>query len=78
MSYCSQKKLDLLKNESVKSPEFIGNVSNQNIHGLPVYDYIMVTHPKFIEPTKTLADFHRQKNNLRHRPVFGFCSIPGF
>ena len=45
-------------------PTFVSEVANQNIHGLPLYDFIIVTHPNFLKASETLADHHRQVDNF--------------
>lgn len=47
------------------TPEFVENVANQNLHGLPQYDMIIVSHPKFLSASETLAEFHRQNDQLK-------------
>jgi len=49
---------------SFSSPEFIGRVTNQNLHGIGQVDYIIVTHPLFLADADRLAQFHRDKSNL--------------
>ena len=44
---------------SYSSPELIGQVSNQNLHGLAQADMIIVCHPDFWSEAERLADFHR-------------------
>ena len=40
-------------------------VPNQNIHGLPAAEMVIITHPNFISQAEKLANAHRQKDNLR-------------
>ncbi|MCX8018956.1 MAG: type IX secretion system sortase PorU [Chitinophagaceae bacterium] len=47
------------------TPVFEGTVANQNLHGLPPADYIIITHPLFRQLAERLAEFHRQKSLLR-------------
>jgi len=49
---------------SFSPPEYIGKVSNQNLHGTGQEDYIIVTHPLFLADAERLAQFHREKSNL--------------
>ena len=42
-------------------PHFIGSIENQNIHGASQPDYIILTHPNFINAANRLASYH---NNL--------------
>jgi hypothetical protein len=44
---------------SYLSPDLIGSVSNQNLHGLPQADMLIVCHPDFWSEAERLAEFHR-------------------
>lgn len=44
------------------SPELIGHVDNQNLHGLPQADMIIVAHPDFMTEAERLVNFHRQND----------------
>ncbi len=46
-------------------PEFAGDVPNQNLHGLGVPDFLIVTHPDFVQASQTVADFHRNNDGMR-------------
>ena len=45
-------------------PVFAGTVANQDLHGAPVADYIMVVHPDFLPEAQRLAAFHEQYSGL--------------
>ncbi|WP_170264987.1 type IX secretion system sortase PorU [Salibacter halophilus] len=45
-------------------PSYSGKVKNQNLHGLSAAEYLIVSHPKFINEAERLADFHRDYSNL--------------
>jgi len=47
------------------SPQYVGKVENQNLHGIGQVDYIIVTSPAFVDAANRLADFHRQHSGLR-------------
>lgn len=50
---------------SFMSPILIGQVANQNLHGLSANtEYIIITHPLFEEEAETLAQFHREYSDL--------------
>ncbi|MEI6456772.1 MAG: type IX secretion system sortase PorU, partial [bacterium] len=49
---------------SFSSPEFIGKVATQDLHGISQVDYIIVSHPVFMADAERLAQFHRDQNNL--------------
>ena len=51
-------------NETLPTPEFVEEVTNQNLHGLSNIDYIIVTASKFIEQAKRLARLHQTYSNL--------------
>jgi hypothetical protein len=40
-------------------PEFVGEIENQNLHGLNVPEFIIISHPGFLNSAEKLADFHR-------------------
>lgn len=46
-------------------PEFVEEVANQNLHSLPQYEMIIVTHPNFMEASEKLAEFHRSSDNMK-------------
>ncbi|MCU0442372.1 MAG: type IX secretion system sortase PorU [Bacteroidia bacterium] len=37
---------------------------NQNLHGLPQADVLIITHPQFINESNALANFHRTRSGL--------------
>lgn len=45
-------------------PEIVGNVSNQNLHGLALADMIILTAPEFVKQAQELADAHRNIDHL--------------
>ncbi|HNW77033.1 MAG TPA: type IX secretion system sortase PorU, partial [Bacteroidales bacterium] len=49
---------------SYYSPEFVGQVANQNLHGADNYDYVIVTHPDLLAEAQRLAQFHRTHDNF--------------
>ena len=42
-----------------KTPTRVGTVNNQNLHGLPQADYLIVSPPQFAEQANRLANLHR-------------------
>ncbi|MEI7661320.1 MAG: type IX secretion system sortase PorU [Bacteroidota bacterium] len=46
------------------APEYIGHMVNQDLHGTPVADYLIVCHPSFLGQAERLAEFHRTKSNM--------------
>ena len=49
-----------------RSPQRVGEVSYQNLHGLAQVDYLIVTHKSFISQANRLADLHRAKGLTVH------------
>lgn len=47
------------------SPVPIGRIANQNLHATTEADYLIITHPTFLSMAQRLADYHKNKNNLR-------------
>ena len=45
-------------------PEIVGTVSNQNLHSITQADLVILTHPNFLAQAQTLAQAHRDKDNL--------------
>lgn len=46
-------------------PETIGAVVNQNLHGMPQAEMIIITHPNFLSQAKELAQAHNTMDGLR-------------
>ncbi|MEI8278435.1 MAG: type IX secretion system sortase PorU [Bacteroidota bacterium] len=46
------------------TPVTAGLVTNQNIHGSPQVNFIIVTHPDFLEAANKLADYHRNTDGM--------------
>lgn len=49
---------------SFPKPEVVGVVANQNLHGLPQVDMIIITHPNFISQAQRLAQAHNNKGEI--------------
>lgn len=45
---------------SFKTPDLVGPISNQNLHGLSQANMVIVAHPNFMSEAQRLADFHQQ------------------
>jgi Peptidase family C25 len=58
------KEFVIFNGSSFLSPKPNGKVENQNLHALAQADYIIVTHPDFLNEANRLASFHRDYNNL--------------
>jgi hypothetical protein len=57
-------KLMCFKNGDLPKPLAIGEVKNQNLHGLASSTYVIVAHNNFMESANRLADFHRTYNKF--------------
>lgn len=55
----------VFRNDNFLNPWVHGRIENQNLHGSPQTDLIIVTNPKFMTEANRLADFHRTNDNLR-------------
>lgn len=51
-------------NGSIEEPEVVGVVENQNLHGLPSVNYVIVYHPDFKDEAERLAELHRRYSNI--------------
>ncbi len=47
-----------------KTPVLAGKISSQDLHGAPVADFLIVTHPPFLSQAQRLAQLHQQYDNL--------------
>ena len=45
-------------------PEIVGNIENQNLHGINHKDMIIVTYPDFISQANEIANIHEQEDDL--------------
>jgi hypothetical protein len=45
-------------------PQFEGEVENQNIHGLSTPEFLIISHPDFMNSAEELADFHRSYDGM--------------
>ncbi|MGM0478991.1 MAG: type IX secretion system sortase PorU [Bacteroidota bacterium] len=49
-----------------KTPEFVGKVRNQNLHGLAQADNLIVTHKLFLNQANRLASLHKKNGVSTH------------
>ena len=56
--------IDPTAKNSFLTPEVVGVVPNQNIHGIAQADMVIITHPNFLSQANELAQAHRDKDNL--------------
>ena len=52
-----------------KTPVTAEQINNQNLHGLPPTDFLIVTHPEFLEEAYRLRDFHRNQLDQKTQVV---------
>ncbi|MGZ2370791.1 type IX secretion system sortase PorU [Ancylomarina sp. YFZ004] len=52
-------------NSKFPKPKFVGEIQNQNLHGLSASDLIIVSHPDFLTYANQLADFHKTQDQLK-------------
>jgi hypothetical protein len=51
----------ILFEENYRSAEAVGKIENQNLHGAPSVEYIVITHPDFVEAAQRLVDYRATK-----------------
>ena len=51
-------------NGAFREPEYIGEVVNQDLHALSTPEFIIITHPNFINSANRLADFHKTYDGM--------------
>ncbi|MEZ5017168.1 MAG: type IX secretion system sortase PorU [Flavipsychrobacter sp.] len=47
------------------TPSFVSAVANQNLHGSSQVDFVIVAHPDFVSAAERLAQFHRDRSQMR-------------
>lgn len=52
-------------NENYKTPSLIGSVKNQNLHGLPQSDFLIITNADFLSEAERLANFRRSNDGMK-------------
>ncbi|MCL1821557.1 MAG: type IX secretion system sortase PorU [Prolixibacteraceae bacterium] len=45
-------------------PERLGDIENQNLHAMEVPEFLIISHPDFLDASNSIADFHRQNDNM--------------
>jgi hypothetical protein len=56
--------IDPTASSAFQKPEIVGVVPNQNLHGIAQADMVIITHPDFLSQAQTLAQAHRDKDNM--------------
>ncbi len=50
---------------SFPEPEKEGEVENQNLHGLATPEYLIISHPNFLNAASDLANYHRSRSGMQ-------------
>lgn len=50
-------------------PKAVGKVNNQDLHGLPATDYLIISPPAFVPQAQRLGAFHQQREGLQFQVV---------
>ncbi|MDR3651970.1 MAG: type IX secretion system sortase PorU [Paludibacter sp.] len=56
--------IDPTLSSSFSKPDIVGVVPNQNLHGVAQADMVIITNPLFLSQAESLAQAHRDKDNL--------------
>lgn len=56
--------IDPTAKNSFSTPEIVGAIANQNLHAINQADLVIITYPDFLAQAQTLAQAHREKDNL--------------
>ncbi len=51
-------------NGNYTEPEYVGEVTNQDLHAINTPEFIIITHPNFLASANRLADFHRNYDGM--------------
>jgi len=51
-------------NGNFKTPALVGEVENQNLHGLSTPEFLIISHPNFMNAAEELAAFHRDFDGM--------------
>lgn len=51
------------------TPEAVGAIANQNLHEVSPANYIIITHPLFVNQANNLAEFHEEKQGLSYHVI---------
>lgn len=63
------KKFIAFNGSEFKTVEFVENVPNQNLHSTRNIDYLIVTHPDFIDQANRLAQYHAETDGITYAVV---------
>ena len=48
------------------TPTFVGKVANQNLHSIEQADFVIVSHPLFLNEARRIGAFHQQQDGLSY------------
>lgn len=48
------------------TPAYVGRVANQDLHGLPQADYLIIAHPAYVAEATRLGEWHRQRSGYSY------------
>ncbi len=54
-----------MNSTNLLTPKFVGKVANQDLHGTPQVDLVIVANPAFFNQAQQLAEYHRVHDNMR-------------
>ncbi|MBL7924292.1 MAG: type IX secretion system sortase PorU [Bacteroidia bacterium] len=54
----------LFSENAFRTPFLFGRIANQDLHGSPAAEYLIITHENFLPEAERLAAFHRDQDNL--------------
>ena len=56
--------IDATSAAAFQQPSVVGEVPNQNLHGIQNAEMVILTHPTFVSQAEKLAQAHRDKDNM--------------
>lgn len=60
----SLREFIVFEHDDAFSPQFIERINNQNLHASPPIDYVIISHPDFLDEAERLGQFHRDYSDL--------------
>lgn len=63
------KELIAFDGRTYLTPVYRGRIGNQNLHALPATDYVIITHPRFINEARQVAALYTGKLRVQVIPV---------
>jgi hypothetical protein len=52
--------------QGYQTPAYVGRVANQDLHGLPQADYLIIAHPAYVAEAIRLGEWHRQRSGFSY------------